>query len=454
MDPSRALLNTYVADHSGSAFRELVERELDLVYGVALRRTGGDEGMAREIAQVVFIDLARKAGSLSKDAVIAGWLHRHTGFTAAKMMRSEQRRRQREHTAAMEHDPNASGQATLWESMAPLLDEVLAQLRVEDRDALVLRYLEGRGLREVGITLGISENTARMRVTRALEKLRQALQRRGMTSTTLALTGALAFALRVQAPEGWAGPMAGLAFKLAPAPVAAGALATAGSGGGLLMKGAAVLATAGLIGGGAILYKKAPRPAVVPREVAMETHRSPPARFSDSDVREAVTWPVEAGSPTPGPAPTPQVVVVAAPVAVPVQAPAGKPGIPVKLLLGVLPAVMKFDPELLTVRSGQPAMLLYRNEKCPLQHNFLLAKPGTLTDIGALADRLLTDPQAMAKHYLPASPDVLAQSTRLIGLGQSELIEFTAPAEPGDYPFLCTFPGHWRMMHGILRVVP
>ena len=59
-----------------------------------------------------------------------------------------------------------------------------------------------------------------------------------------------------------------------------------------------------------------------------------------------------------------------------------------------------------------------------------------------------------AKHYLPDSPEILAASSRLIGLGQSDLIEFTAPATPGDYPYLCTFPGHWRTMNGVLKVVP
>ena len=59
---------------------------------------------------------------------------------------------------------------------------------------------------------------------------------------------------------------------------------------------------------------------------------------------------------------------------------------------------------------------------------------------------MLTDPNALEKFYLPVSPEVLVHSTKLVGFGQSDQIEFTAPAEPGDYPFLCTFPGHWRLM--------
>jgi uncharacterized cupredoxin-like copper-binding protein len=126
----------------------------------------------------------------------------------------------------------------------------------------------------------------------------------------------------------------------------------------------------------------------------------------------------------------------------------------VKLMLGVVPAVMKFDRPVLEAKAGARVILFFRNEKCPLQHNFLLVNPGQLEQIGSLADRMLADPQGMAKSFLPESPEILARSTRLISIGQSELIEFTAPATPGDYPYLCTFPGHWRTMHGVLKVGP
>jgi plastocyanin len=126
----------------------------------------------------------------------------------------------------------------------------------------------------------------------------------------------------------------------------------------------------------------------------------------------------------------------------------------VELTLGVVPAVIKFAPFSLEVKAGASVILHFRNDKCPHQHNFLLINPGTLNDIGALADRMLADPQGMAKSFLPESPEILARSTRLISIGQSELIEFTAPATPGNYPYVCTFPGHWRLMQGVLKVVP
>ena len=123
-----------------------------------------------------------------------------------------------------------------------------------------------------------------------------------------------------------------------------------------------------------------------------------------------------------------------------------------KLMLGVVPNVMKYDKAELTVKAGAKVMLLFKNEKCALQHNFLLLKPGTKDAGGALADKMLTDPQALAKQYIPESADVLVKGHKLIGIGQSDLIEFTAPAEPGDYPYICTFPGHWRLMNGVLKV--
>jgi uncharacterized protein len=150
---------------------------------------------------------------------------------------------------------------------------------------------------------------------------------------------------------------------------------------------------------------------------------------------------------------TPATTAVIGPEPEPEPVPAGPDGV-VKLKLGVVPAVMRFDPATLEVRAGQRVMLLFVNAKCPLQHNFLLVNPGKLHDVGALADLMLADPLGMAKHYLPTSPEILAASNKLIGIGQSDLIEFTAPAQPGDYPWLCTFPGHWRLMHGILKVVP
>jgi azurin len=134
--------------------------------------------------------------------------------------------------------------------------------------------------------------------------------------------------------------------------------------------------------------------------------------------------------------------------------PAAPAGDAVELTLGVIPNVMQYDKKELTVKAGAKVKLTFKNEKCVLQHNFLLLKPGTKDAVGNLSDKMLTtDPAgAMTKQYVPDTADILVKGNKLIGIAQSDVIEFTAPAEAGDYPYICTFPGHWRLMHGVLKV--
>ncbi len=136
----------------------------------------------------------------------------------------------------------------------------------------------------------------------------------------------------------------------------------------------------------------------------------------------------------------------------PSPAPAPEAAGPLKL--GVIPNVMKFDKAELTVKAGAKVTLIFENKACALMHNFLLLKPGTKDSVGALADGMLSDPQALAKMYFPTSDNILVKGNKLIALGQTDTIEFTAPAEPGEYPYICTFPGHWRLMNGVLKVTP
>lgn len=116
-----------------------------------------------------------------------------------------------------------------------------------------------------------------------------------------------------------------------------------------------------------------------------------------------------------------------------------------------------YDKTELTVKAGQKVKLTLNNTGsiAPQPHNFLLLKPGKLDAVGALANAMLADPQGMAKHYIPdaAKPDILA-NTKLVQPNQTETIEFTAPAEAGDYPYMCTFPGHWLLMRGTMHVTP
>jgi RNA polymerase sigma factor (sigma-70 family) len=197
------LLQQYTRERSESAFGELVTRHIDLVYSAALRVAGGDCHLAQDVTQTVFLDLARKAGSLPHVAVLAGWLYRHAWFTAAKMVRTERRRQIREQTA-MEMRALDDNTGSPWELIAPHLDEGLNQLSASDRDAIVLRFFKRQDFRVIGTALGVSEDAAQKRVSRALEKLRGVLSKRGATLTATALASALATEAVVAAPAGLA----------------------------------------------------------------------------------------------------------------------------------------------------------------------------------------------------------------------------------------------------------
>src|SRR6266571_4070907 len=203
MTDDAQLLRRYTEEGAEPAFGELVTRHIDLVYSAALRVVGGDRHLAQDVTQTVFADLARKAGSLRRGAVLAGWLYRHTCFTAAKAVRAERRRRIREKTA-MEMIALQDNTEPNWEEIAPLLDEAMNQLSASDRDAIVLRFLKRQDFRAVGSALGVGEDAAQKRVSRAVDKLRNFLSRRGVTLTATALGTTLATEAVVAAPAGLA----------------------------------------------------------------------------------------------------------------------------------------------------------------------------------------------------------------------------------------------------------
>jgi RNA polymerase sigma factor (sigma-70 family) len=190
MRQSVQLLRDYAERGDEAAFRELVSRYIDLVYSAALRRLGGDAELARDVTQTVFADLARKARLLRGEVLLGGWLHHHTGFVAATLVRSERRRQTRERQAAamntLHHFPDPT-----WRQLAPVLDESMDALEAPDRQAIVLRFFEQRDFRAVGVALGISDDAAQKRVSRALEKLRVLLVERGVTMSAALLTSLL-----------------------------------------------------------------------------------------------------------------------------------------------------------------------------------------------------------------------------------------------------------------------
>jgi RNA polymerase sigma factor (sigma-70 family) len=170
------LIESYARESSEPAFRSLVERHAGLVYASALRQVREPQ-LAEEVAQAVFILLARKAGSLRRGTVLSGWLFQTTRFVAARALRSEQRRQRREQEAYDMQQLTCSDGT--WQGVAPLIDEAIEGLARTDRDAILLRYVEGRSLGEVSEALGITEEAAKKRVARAVEKLRQTLGRKG-----------------------------------------------------------------------------------------------------------------------------------------------------------------------------------------------------------------------------------------------------------------------------------
>jgi RNA polymerase sigma factor (sigma-70 family) len=186
------LLRRYAVDGSESAFTELVREHIDLVYSAALRQVNGDTGAAQDITQAVFTDLARKASRLAGHSSLTGWLYTSVRFEAAKSRRAEQRRHVREQEShAMNQLLQTNETEDAWREMRPVLDDVMHELNDADREAVLLRYFERKPLAEIGTRLGLSENAARMRVDRALEKLRMELSKRGVTSTGAALALAL-----------------------------------------------------------------------------------------------------------------------------------------------------------------------------------------------------------------------------------------------------------------------
>jgi RNA polymerase sigma factor (sigma-70 family) len=175
---------------SESAFAEVVRRQVDLVYSVALRHVG-HPAQAEEITQAVFIILARKASSLRADTILEGWLHRTTRLTALSCLRGERRRQFREQEAYMRSTLEESSAEVVWDHLAPLLDEGMSQLGSRDRDALMLRFFKEQSVREVAAAMSVTETAAQRRILRAVEKLRRFFSKRGVVVPAVFLTAAI-----------------------------------------------------------------------------------------------------------------------------------------------------------------------------------------------------------------------------------------------------------------------
>jgi len=183
------LLKEYVEHGSEEAFATLVARHVNKVYSIALRHTRNAH-QAEEVTQAVFVLLAKKSRQLGKRVILSGWLCRTARLSAVTFVRSELRRSRREQEAHVQNLLNES-ESEVWPQIAPLLDVAMAGLSEADHDAVALRFFDGKSMKEIGAAVGASEDAAKMRVNRAVEKLRSFFTRRGIVCSTAPLTAAI-----------------------------------------------------------------------------------------------------------------------------------------------------------------------------------------------------------------------------------------------------------------------
>jgi RNA polymerase sigma factor (sigma-70 family) len=203
------LLRAYAERRSDAAFAELVRRHIDLVHSAA-RRMVGDAHLAEDVTQATFLALAKNAAQLTERPVLAGWLHRTAQNIAAQTVRTDVRRRAREQEAAAMNELLAATPDTDWEQIAPHLDAALGDLTEPERDAVLLRYFQRQSARDMAQTLGISDEAAQKRVSRAVERLREFFAKRGVT------VGASGLAVVISANAVQAAPV-GLALTISTA---------------------------------------------------------------------------------------------------------------------------------------------------------------------------------------------------------------------------------------------
>ena len=187
----RLLLQRFVRDNSQEAFAALSARYLNLVYAVC-RRELGDADLAEDVTQAVFLILARKAPSLGRNVVLSGWLFQTARFAAKNARLTAQRRAAYEQKAAetlMEQQIETERRAEdeQWAEIEPLLNQSLAALKAGERECVLLRFFQGASFAEVGASLGLSEDAARKRVTRSLEKMRLFFTKNGVIVPAVAL---------------------------------------------------------------------------------------------------------------------------------------------------------------------------------------------------------------------------------------------------------------------------
>ncbi|MDB6079730.1 MAG: hypothetical protein JWO82_3477 [Akkermansiaceae bacterium] len=184
--PDHELLHDFIARRDEAAFQALVRRHLNLVHAAARRITASDD-LARDVTQSTFIRLARRATLIPRELALTAWLHRTCRSLAIDLVRSEKRRRLRERKAAQPQSSMDASTEPEWAQLAPVIDELVDRLSARDREIVLLRFYRNLSHVAVGEMLGLSEEAARKRSSRAVEKLRTLLARRGIATSAAAL---------------------------------------------------------------------------------------------------------------------------------------------------------------------------------------------------------------------------------------------------------------------------
>lgn len=205
------LLREYADGHSESAFAELVQRHINLVYSVALRFTenGAD---AQDVTQAVFIILAKKAATLHPKTILSGWLYETTRFTAMNFLTNKNRRQAREQEAYRQSTSSDAVPEMIWPQLVPLLESAMSRLNEKDRALVALRFFENRSMAEIAALLGINEWAVRKRSERVLEKMRSYFFKRGVNSTTETIAGAISANAMQVAPIGMGATISAVAL--------------------------------------------------------------------------------------------------------------------------------------------------------------------------------------------------------------------------------------------------
>jgi len=201
------LLRQYREQGSQAAFARLAARHLGFVYATCLRETG-DPALAEDAAQVVFLLLARKAPALRPEQSLSGWLFQTARFAAKNARRREARRKSWEERAVEQTPTPGQEENALWDRLGPAVNDALAALGAKDREAVLLRFADGLSFPELGVALGTSEDAARMRLNRALGRLRRFFAKQGVTLSVAALAALLADRIVQAAPAACAAAVA------------------------------------------------------------------------------------------------------------------------------------------------------------------------------------------------------------------------------------------------------